>query len=105
MPACILIIDDNPASLDLMAYVIHAFGYGLLTARDGITGLALSRHKHPDLIVCDLDLPGMDGRAIVRQCKTEEALRAIPVIAVTASAMAGDRDDALASGFTGYISK
>jgi len=105
MPARILIIEDNPTNLELMSYLLKAFGHALLTADDGEQGLATARREKPDLIVCDIQLPGMDGHAIARQIRTDAVLRAIPVVAVTASAMVGDRDKVLASGFNGYISK
>jgi two-component system, cell cycle response regulator len=105
MPARILIIEDNPANLDLMIYLLKAFGHVPLTAPDGEQGLATGRREKPDMIVCDIQLPGMDGRAVARAVKADAVLRAIPLIAVTAFAMVGDRDKVLASGFDGYISK
>ena len=105
MPARILIIEDNAANLDLMTYLLTAFGHVALTANDGEEGLAAARASRPDLIMCDLQLPGMDGHAVAREIKAEPALRAIPLLAVTALAMVGDREKVLASGFDGYIAK
>lgn len=105
MPARILIIEDNPANLDLMSYLLKAFGHLSFTANDGENGLILARREKPDAIVCDVQLPGMDGHAIARVIKADPDLRAIPLIAVTAFAMVGDRDKILASGFDGYIPK
>ncbi|HVR37446.1 MAG TPA: response regulator [Methylomirabilota bacterium] len=105
MPARILIIEDNPASLELMTYLLNAFGHVLFTARDGAEGLAVARREKPDLIVCDIQLPGMDGHEVAREIKAGAGSGAIPLVAVTALAMVGDRDRILAGGFDGYISK
>src|SRR5258708_39858483 len=103
MAARILIIEDNPANLDLMAYLLKAFGYVPLTAHTGEEGLAAARRDKPGLIVCDIQLPGMDGHAVAREIKADAALHLIPLVAVTAVAMVGDRDKVLGSGFGGYI--
>jgi two-component system cell cycle response regulator len=105
MPSRILVIEDNPANLELMVYLLNAFGYIPLTARNGEEGLSVARRESPGLIVCDIQLPGMDGLEVARRLKQDAAFRAIPLIAVTAFAMVGDRDKVLASGFDGYISK
>src|SRR5438034_216078 len=105
MSALILIVEDNPANLELMTYLLKAFGHFLLTAHDGEQGVAIARREKPDLIVCDIQLPGIDGYAVARKIKAEKALPAIPLVAVTALAMVGDRDKVLAGGFNGYISK
>src|SRR6266542_179674 len=105
MPTRILIIEDNPANLELMTYLLRAFGHVPLTAMDGEEGLAAARREKPELIVCDIQLPGLDGHAVARAIKAEAALGAVPLVAVTAFAMVGDRDNVLASGFDGYISK
>ncbi|TMQ01574.1 MAG: response regulator [Verrucomicrobia bacterium] len=105
MPARVLIIEDNLANLELMTYLLVAFGHVPLTTQNGEEGLAAARRETPDVIVCDIQLPGIDGYSVARQIKAEAALRAIPVVAVTALAMVGDREKALASGFDGYVSK
>jgi len=105
MSARILIIEDNPANLELMTYLLNAFGHTVLFAEDGEKGLATARREKLDLIICDIQLPGMDGYAVVYEMKKEEAIRAIPLVAVTALAMVGDRHKVLAGGFDGYISK
>src|SRR5713226_9002683 len=105
MPARILIIEDNQANLDLMSYLLKAFGHTLLTAADGEAGLDSARRERPDLIICDVQLPGTDGYGVARQLKSEAALRAIPLVAVTALAMVGDRERLLTSGFDGYLAK
>jgi two-component system, cell cycle response regulator len=103
--ARMLVIEDNPANLELMTYLLTAFGHTPLLASDGEQGLAIARRELPDLIVCDLQLPGMDGYAIMRQLKEQPETRAIPIIAVTALAMVGDRARIIAQGFDGYIAK
>ncbi len=105
MPTRILVIEDNPANLELMSYLLKSFGYVPLAAHDGEEGLAAVRREKPDLIVCDIQLPGLDGHAVARKIKSEADLSAIPLVAVTAFAMVGDREKVLASGFDGYLSK
>ncbi len=105
MPAQILIIEDNETSLDLMVYLLKAYGYMPIVARDGREGLQAATGKAPDLIICDLHIPKMDGYEVGRQLKSHPALRKVPLIAVTAQAMVGDRDKVLASGFDGYLPK
>ena len=105
MGSRILVIEDNPANMDLMTYLLTAFGHTTLTAGDGEEGVAAALRCIPDLILCDLSLPKLDGYGVVRRVRAEESLRAVLVIAVTASAMVGDRDKVLATGFDGYISK
>src|ERR1051325_3004093 len=105
MPARMLIIEDNPANLDLMSYLLEAFGHVTLAAHDGEQGLRMAHAEKPDLIICDIQLPGMDGYSFARRVEDSAALRAVPLIAVTALAMVGDRDKVLASGFDGYVSK
>ena len=105
MPHRILIIEDNPANLDLMAYLLTAFGHAVLTANDGEEGLEVVYRERPDLIVCDILMPKLDGYEVARRLKRDPARRAIPLIAITALAMMGDRDKILAAGFDGYITK
>lgn len=105
MPTRILVIEDNPANMELMTYLLNAFGYELLTASDGETGLTMAIREQPDLIICDVHLPQLDGYGVIRVLKRQPALQEIPAIAVTALAMAGDRDKLLDAGFDGYISK
>jgi two-component system cell cycle response regulator len=105
MPARILIIEANQANLDLMSYLLRAFGHTLLSAADGQAGLESARREGPDLIICDVQLPGMDGYGVARQLKSDAALRAIPLVAVTALAMVGDREKLLTAGFDGYLAK
>ena len=105
MSARILIIEDNPANMELMTYLLEAFGHIVLFAFNGEEGLETARRELPDLVVCDVHLPGMDGYGVLKQLKCEALLRRIPVIAVTALAMVGDRQKLLAAGFDGYLGK
>jgi len=105
MPARILVIEDNTANLDLMIYLLQAFGHTTYAAEDGQAGLEKASAHHPDLIICDVHMPKIDGYGVVRQLKQDPALRDVPVIAVTALAMVGDRDRVLQSGFDGYLAK
>jgi len=105
MGARLLVIEDNPANLELMTYLLQAYGHTVLSAMDGQAGLAAARQEKPDLIVCDVQMPVMDGLDVARFLKSDPVLRTIPLIAVTALAMVGDRDRVLASGFDGYVGK
>jgi CheY-like chemotaxis protein len=103
--AHILIIEDNPASLELVSYLLQAFEHTVVAATDGESGLALVQELPVDLIICDLQLPGLSGYEVARQVKEDPAVAAIPILAVTAFAMVGDRDRILAAGFDGYMAK
>ena len=105
MAARILLIDDNAANLELMVYLLEAHGYITLAAADGETGLEIAARDAPDLIICDLQMPGANGYEVARRAKNDPALRAIPLVAVTAFAMVGDRQKALDAGFDGYLPK
>jgi CheY-like chemotaxis protein len=105
MGARILIIEDNQANLDLAEYLLKASGYATSAARDGEEGVRTARQEHPDLIICDLQMPVMDGYEVIQHLKQDPLLRGIPVIAVTALSMPGDRDRVVAAGFDGYVSK
>lgn len=100
----ILIIEDNPANLELMSYLLNAHGYQTIAAVDGEMGLKAAEEESPDLIVCDVEMPRVDGLDVASRLKSS-TLRSIPLVAVTAYAMVGDRDKILAAGFDGYIAK
>jgi len=101
----ILIIEDNPANLELMSYLLAAFGYTTLSAGDGAAGLDLARGEAPDLVVCDIQLPLLDGYEVARRLRGDATTSGVPLVAVTAFAMVGDRDRVIAAGFDGYIAK
>ncbi len=101
----ILIIEDDPFSLELYTLLLEASGYTMLPAADGEAGLALARREDPDLIICDVILPKLGGCEVVRDLKADPGLRRIPVIAVTALDSPGDRERLITAGFDGYIAK
>lgn len=105
MPARILIIEDNVDNRELMTYLLNAFGYATLSADNGVTGIELAAKDPPDLILCDIRLPGIDGYEVARRLKQDARLRSIPLIATTALAMMEDRERAVVAGFKGYITK
>jgi CheY-like chemotaxis protein len=101
----VLLIDDTPTNLEMMSYLLSAFGYSVRVARSGAQGLDMAHQASPDLIICDILMPGIDGYEVARQLSADPVLVAIPLVAVTALAMAEDRARILDSGFDGYISK
>jgi CheY-like chemotaxis protein len=103
--ARILIIEDNPTNMSLMVYLLKAFGHGVLEAVNGEVGLVTAQNELPDLVLCDLQMPGIDGYEVARRIKLDSSLNMIPLVAVTAYAMVGDRDKVIAAGFNGYIPK
>jgi two-component system cell cycle response regulator len=103
--ARILVIEDNLANLELMTYLLSAFGHTVLAAGDGEQGIDSAVRERPDLVLCDVLLPGLDGYAVARALRADPATASIPVVAVSALAMEGDREKGLAAGFSGYISK
>lgn len=105
MSAKILIVEDNVANHELVQYLLKSAGYETISAWDGNDGLNKTLEFHPDLILCDLQMPVMNGYELVSYLKKDPLLKKIPVIAVTASSMAGDSDKVVAAGFNGYISK
>lgn len=103
--ARVLVIEDNAINLELMCAMLQAWQHEVLLATDGAAGLALARRERPDLILCDLQMPGMDGHAVAQALCADPLLRRIPRLAVTALARNADRDAALASGFDGVFTK
>lgn len=104
-PARILVLEDNRANLDLMVYLLEAFGYTAFSAMDGEEGVQVAHREQPKLILCDIDLPKLDGYGVLQKLKSESEFSHVPIVAVTALAMVGDRDKILKRGFNGYISK
>jgi two-component system cell cycle response regulator DivK len=101
----ILVVEDNPLNMQLMAAILGGAGYAVLQATDAQAGLELARRERPALILMDIQLPGMDGLSATRLLKDDPETRGIPVIAVTAYAMTGDRERILAAGCDDYLSK
>jgi two-component system cell cycle response regulator DivK len=98
MAAKLLLVEDNEMNRDMLSRRLQRRGYEVLTAVDGESGLALTKSETPALVLMDMSLPGIDGWEATRQLKADPVTRAIPVIALTAHAMAGDREQALAAG-------
>jgi len=105
MNASVLVIEDTPANMKLATMLLRREGYQVLQAEDARLGLDLARAHVPNLILMDIQLPGMDGLDATRQLKSDPATRAIPVLVLTAFAMKGDEDRIRAAGCDGYISK
>ncbi len=103
--AKVLIVEDNPANMTLATFLVETAGHTVISATDAEAGLTLARAEQPDLILMDIQLPGMDGLEATRQLKRDVATRAIPVIALTALAMKGDEERIRAAGCDGYIAK
>jgi two-component system cell cycle response regulator DivK len=103
--ARILVVEDNADNMLLTVMLLESVGHEVLSAVDAEAGLTLARQEHPDLILMDVQLPGMDGLAATALLKADEATRAIPVVALTALAMKGDEERILAAGCDGYIAK
>ncbi len=103
--AKILIVEDTPANMKLAVFLLQSAGHTALSATDAEAGLMLARTEQPDLILMDIQLPGMDGLAATARLKQDETTRAIPVIALTAQAMKGDEQRIRAAGCDGYIAK
>ncbi|MGH7332527.1 MAG: response regulator [Candidatus Rokuibacteriota bacterium] len=101
----ILIVEDNDKNRKLVRDVLTHHGYRIAEAETGEDGVRLARELHPDLVLMDIQLPGMDGIAALRALRADVATRTIPVMAVTASAMTHDRQMIMAAGFDAYQSK
>ena len=101
----ILIVDDNATNLKLVAYLMKANGYTVDTALEAEAAIVAIRANRPDVILMDIQLPGIDGLELTRRLKAEATTRDIVIVAVTAYAMKGDQDKALAAGCDDYITK
>ena len=104
MPARVLVVEDNPTNLQLMLYLLKAFGHEATSSTDGLSGLSAARADRFDLILCDVLMPGIDGYEFARRFKSVPGEKA-PLVAVTALAMVGDKEALIAGGFDGYIPK
>jgi CheY-like chemotaxis protein len=101
----ILVIEDNEQNMYLMHFLLESQGHMVIEALNGEEGIRHAEHSNPDLILLDIQLPGMDGYEIARIIRKTLGLKTIPIIAVTSYAMAGDREKILAAGATDYIEK
>ena len=104
-PAKILVVDDTPANIKLFADLLTSNGYAVTTAVNGEEALAKLASEKPDLVLMDIQLPGIDGIEALRQVRADPACSAIPIIAFTASVMQADRSQFSAAGFDGVLSK
>jgi CheY-like chemotaxis protein len=101
----ILIVEDNAKNLKLIRDVLQFSGYEVVEARSGEEGVELAGKRAPDLVLMDLQLPGIDGIEALRRLRADPATKGVPVVAVTAFAMRNDRDRTLRAGFDGYVEK
>lgn len=101
----ILLIEDNEQNAYLVDYLLGARNWAVTAESDGPSGLKRAEREPPDLILLDIQLPGMDGYEVARQLRKMQNLAHTPIVAVTSYAMPGDRENCLAAGCTGYIEK
>jgi len=101
----VLVVEDNPLNLKLVRDVLRAAGYDVVEARSGEDGLRVAHESPPDIVLMDLQLPGIDGVETLRRLRLDPAVADVPVVAVTAFAMREDRERAYADGFDGYLAK
>jgi two-component system cell cycle response regulator DivK len=104
-PRRILVVEDNPLNLKLVRDVLQFAGYDVIEAQSGEEGLRVAEEDSPDLVLMDLQLPGIDGTETLRRLRRGPLRRDVPVVAVTAFAMAEDRERASLAGFDGYVEK
>jgi CheY-like chemotaxis protein len=105
MSARILVVEDNPLNLKLIRDVLEFEGFDVLTAQSGEEGLALASQECPDLVLMDLQLPGIGGHEALMRMRSDPRCSSVPVVAVTAFAMKADMERAEIAGFDGYIPK
>jgi two-component system cell cycle response regulator len=105
MCARVLVVDDEPVNLDLVEYLLRAFGHEPIVALGGESALRLANERVPDLVLCDIQMSQMDGFEVLRRLREDPRFAKTPVVGVTALAMVGDRERVLAAGFDGYVTK
>lgn len=101
----ILYIEDNPQNMRLVRKILKHAGYDVIEAEDGASGLKVAKDEMPDLILMDVNLPDIDGLEVTAELKKDDVAQNIPIIALTANAMVGDREKALEAGCDGYLPK
>ncbi len=101
----ILLVEDNEMNRDMLSRRLQRKGYEVLTAIDGEQGVAVAQAEQPDLILMDMSLPVLDGWEATRKIRADPAISAVPVIALTAHAMAGDQEKCMAAGCDDYDTK
>ena len=105
IPRTVLVVEDNALNLKLFSAMLTSLGHQVLEATDGTTGLAMAQQLRPDLIIMDIQLPGLTGLEVTQSLKADEATRKIPIIATTAFAMRGDDERILSFGCDAYMAK
>jgi CheY-like chemotaxis protein len=105
MHPTVLVVEDNSMNMQLVEYLLEEGGFAILKASSGEEALVLTTETMPDLILMDIHLPGMDGLSVVRALKNDPRTEKVPILALTAHAMRGDRDRFIEAGCDGYISK
>lgn len=101
----ILLVEDMEDNRELARFLLEADGHEVIEATSGLEALKRARARRPDLVLMDLSLPGMDGWQATRHLLAEPEMAGVPIVAVTAHAMAGDRERVLSAGFAGYVAK
>lgn len=101
----IVLVDDEADSLEVAEILLMQYGAEVHTASNGVEGLTLIRKVRPKFVVTDLSMPGMDGWSLIEAMQHDRSMHEIPIVALTAHAMAGDRDRAIAAGFHNYLTK
>ncbi len=101
----ILVVDDNDTNLYLLRFILQKGGHKVIEARDGLEGVKLALEEKPDLIIMDIQLPGIDGMEATRRIRASEAAGKVPIIALTSFAMPVDKELALAAGCNSYLTK
>jgi CheY-like chemotaxis protein len=101
----VLVADDKSTGRELVRTVLERSGFIVIEAADGLEAIQVARQSKPDLIILDLHMPGVDGFGVIQELRGDEHFETTPILALTASAMQGDRERAISAGFTGYITK
>ncbi len=101
----VIAIDDETDALEIIVLLLSRYGAKVMTAGDGISGLALVRQERPNFVITDLSMPGLSGWELIDEMKRDRSLLDIPIVALTAHAMHGDREKAIARGFHNYLTK
>lgn len=101
----ILCIEDNDSNLRLVSRIVEGEKHEFLSAVDGVTALAIAEREHPDLILLDINIPGLNGLEVARRLKTDATLAQVPLIATTANVLLGDRERCLEAGCDEYLPK
>src|SRR5579863_843614 len=101
----VLIADDKATSRELIRTVLEGSGYAVSEANDGLEAVRCARELNPDLVILDLHMPGLDGFGVLAELRRDDSFASTPIMALTASAMQGDRERAIVAGFDSYVSK